>query len=434
MADRDDEKRIALALERRRSAAADAWRLADEIVLIGAGAPIPVPGRGDLTYPFRAHSDYYYLTDRDRPGGVLVFDPHEGWLDFRPPVDESAAVWLGGAVEDGEGPTTDALRGWLASRARRPVACLGAPPDGVEFDADLSRELGLSLATIRRRKDGLELERMRFAEGATRAAFRTVVPLLREGVTERAAQIELEAEAFRAGADAMAYETILASGPNSAALHFAPTARPMRAGELVLIDAGAEYRRYSSDITRTYPVDGTFTSEQQELHSLVRAAELAAIELCLSGEEWRDVHLAAARVMAEGLVSCGILRGEPDSLIESGALWLFFPHGIGHLVGLGIRDAGGTLADRRDDPPPFPHLRIDLPLEPGMVVTVEPGIYFIAAFLENAEKRRRHRDEVAWERVDRMLDFGGIRVEDNVLITETDHEVITNDVPLLGGN
>ncbi len=432
MTDRDDASRIAPELERRRTDAADAWQLTDEIVLIGAGDPITVPGRGDLTYPFRAHSDYYYLTDRDRPGGVLVFDPQEGWLDLRPPPDEGAAVWVGPAVEEPGGPTTEALTDRLGSGAKRPVACLGVPPDGVDFDADLSRDLEFALATIRRRKDALELDRMRFAESATRAAFRVVVPLLRDGMTERGAQIELEAEAFRSGADGMAYETILASGPNSAALHFAPTSRPMRAGELVLIDAGAEYRGYASDITRTYPVDGALTSEQRELHSLVRAAELAALERCLARTEWREVHLVAARVIAEGLVSCGILRGEPDSLIESGAVWLFFPHGIGHLVGLGIRDAGGVLADRRDDPPPFPHLRIDLPLEPGMVVTVEPGIYFIAALLENAERRRRHRDEVAWERVDRMLDFGGIRIEDDVLITETGNEVITDDVPLLG--
>jgi Xaa-Pro aminopeptidase len=432
VADRDDASRIALELERRRAAAAGAWRLTDQIVLIGAGAEIPVPGRGDLTYPFRAHSDYYYLTDRNRPGGVLVFDPQEGWLDLRPPVDEGAVVWVGAASEDPGGPSTEVLMDRLAADRGRPVACLGVAPGGVDFDADLSRELELALASVRRRKDAVELDRMRFAERATRAALEAVIPLLRAGTTEREAQIELEAEAFRNGADAMAYETILASGPNSAALHFAPTARPMAAGELVLIDAGAEYRGYASDITRTYPVDGTLAPEQRELHSLVRAAELAAIDRCLPAQEWRDVHLVAARVIAEGLISFGILRGEPDSLIESGALWLFFPHGIGHLVGLGVRDAGGTLAERRDDPPPFPHLRIDLPLEPGMVVTAEPGVYFIAALLESPERRRRHRDEVAWERVDRMLNFGGIRIEDDVLITETGHEVITDDVPLLG--
>jgi Xaa-Pro aminopeptidase len=431
VADRHDESRIAPQLERRRSAAAEAWQLADEVVLVGAGTPIPVPGRGDLTYPFRAHSDYYYLTDRDQPGAVLAFDPREGWIAFHPPVDERAVIWISPEVEEMQGPTTDALPDWLATRARRPVACLGVPAQDVGCDADLSRELEVALASVRRRKDEVELDRMRAAERATRAAFRVVVPLLREGVTERAAQIELEAEAFRAGADGMAYETIIASGPNSAALHFAPTSRPMRAGELVLIDAGAEYRRYAADITRTYPVGGALAPEQQELHSLVRTAELAAIEHCLPGTEWRDVHLTAARVLAEGLVSFGILRGEPDSLIESGAVWLFFPHGIGHLVGLGIRDAGPVLADRGEDPPPFPNLRIDLPLEPGMVVTVEPGIYFIAALLQDAERRRRHSDEVSWDRVDRMLDFGGIRIEDDVLITDTGREVITEDVPLL---
>jgi Xaa-Pro aminopeptidase len=152
----------------------------------------------------------------------------------------------------------------------------------------------------------------------------------------------------------------------------------------------------------------------------------------VAGTEWRDVHLRAARVIADGLISCGVLRGERDSVIESGALWLFFPHGIGHLVGLGVRDAGGILPERRDDPPPFPHLRIDLPLEPGMVVTVEPGIYFVGALLASAEQRREHRDQVVWERVDQMLNFGGIRIEDNVLITDTGYEVITADVPLPG--
>jgi Xaa-Pro aminopeptidase len=114
-------------------------------------------------------------------------------------------------------------------------------------------------------------------------------------------------------------------------------------------------------------------------------------------------------------------------------VWLFFPHGIGHLLGLGVRDAGGTpLPDRRDDPKPYPNLRIDLPLEPGMVVTVEPGVYFVPALLGDREQRRRHRREVDWDRVETMLEFGGIRIEDDLLITESGHENLTADVPLLG--
>jgi Xaa-Pro aminopeptidase len=201
----------------------------------------------------------------------------------------------------------------------------------------------------------------------------------------------------------------------------------------VLIDAGAQYLGYASDLTRTYPVGGRLDPAQHELHAVVHAAQQAAIGRCRPGVEWREVHLAAALVIADGLVACGILRGDPESLVQSGASWLFFPHGIGHLLGLGVRDAGGTpLPERRDDPKPYPNLRIDLPLEPGMVVTAEPGIYFVPALLEDPDHRRHHRDEVDWDRVDGMLDFGGIRIEDNVLITKDGYEVITGDVPLLG--
>jgi Xaa-Pro aminopeptidase len=277
----------------------------------------------------------------------------------------------------------------------------------------------------------VELERMRVAERATVAAFAAVTPWLRDGVSEREAQIELEVAAMRGGGDGMAYDTIIGGGTNSAVLHFAPGSRRFRTGELVLIDAGAEYRCYASDVTRTYPVGGSFSAEQQELHGLVRAVELSCIERCAPGVEWRDVHLTAALEIAEGLVSFGLLRGTPSSLVDSGAVGLFFPHGVGHLVGLGVRDAGGILAERRDDPPPFPNLRIDLPLAAGMVVTAEPGIYFVPAILHDPERRTRHRDEVDWDRVDRMLEFGGIRIEDNVLITDDGHEVITADLPLL---
>ncbi len=416
----------------RRSAAARSWDLTEAIVLIGAGDPIHVPGRGDPTYPFVAHSEYFYLTDRNRPGGVLAFDPAEGWTDFVAPVTEADRLWSGATLDEPQAQITAGLADWLARRPQRPIAYLGVAPDGVHDDGELTARLRFALSKVRRIKDPLELERMRIAERATSAAFAAAVPLLHAGVSEREVQIELEAAAFRAGGDAMAYDTIVGSGPNSAVLHFAPSDRRTRAGEMVLIDAGAQYRGYASDITRTYPVGGRFEPGQQELHSVVRAAEQAAIERCTAGTEWREVHLTAALAIADGLVSLGFLRGQPESLVQSGAVSLFFPHGIGHLVGLGVRDAGGLLAERQGDPPPFPNLRIDLPLQPGMVVTVEPGIYFVPALLNDPERRSHHRGEVIWDRVDRMLDFGGIRIEDNLLITEDGHDVITDDVPLLG--
>ncbi|MFL5861383.1 MAG: aminopeptidase P N-terminal domain-containing protein [Solirubrobacteraceae bacterium] len=430
------EEPIARELARRRGAAAAEWGLVDEIVLIGAGDLISVPGRGDRTYPFHAHSEYFYLTDRNRPGGVLAFDPQEGWFDFVLEVTEEERLWSGAAGGEVDGIPLGQLSVWLGARRERSLACLGVPPPpaALEMSCDpaLGEDLRLALNGVRRPKDEVELARMRAAERATSAAFAAVVPLLVDGTTERAAQIELEAAALRHGADAMAYDTVIGAGANAAVLHFLPTGRRMHTGDLVLIDAGAEYRGYASDITRTYAVGGRLDPEQQELHSVVHAAERAAIDCCAPGTEWVDVHLTAARVIAEGLVAFGLLRGEPTALVESGAVWLFFPHGVGHLVGLGVRDAAGPLRERRGTPPQIPNLRIDLPLRPGFVVTVEPGIYFVPAILQDAGRRRRHRDAVNWDRVDRMLDFGGIRIEDNVLIIEAGHEILTADVPLLG--
>jgi hypothetical protein len=257
---------IAAQLTRRRAAAAAAWNLKDQLVLVGAGEPIPVPGRYDLTYPFRAHSEYLYLTDRERPGGVLAFDPGDGWTEFVEPVTREELLWSGvdgldEGVPDGARPTSE-LTAWLEARRDRPCGCLGAGVPGVSSDAELDEELRYALTHVRRPKDDVELARMRTAEHATRAGFAALEPLIEPGRTERELQIELEAQFFRGGADGLAFETIVAGGAHSAVLHFAPTERALRDGELALIDAGGEYRGYASDVTRTYPVSGSFTPEQ----------------------------------------------------------------------------------------------------------------------------------------------------------------------------
>jgi Xaa-Pro aminopeptidase len=424
---------IAAALARRRALAASTWNLTDELVVIGAGEPIPVPGRYDLTYRFRAHSEYLYLTDRERPGGVLAFDPKEGWTEFLAPVTREELLWSAGddlreGVPAGARPVAE-LAAWLDQRTGRRVGCLGAAIGGVSADAALDEELRYLLTEVRRVKDEVELARMRTAESATRSGFLAVEELIGVGRTERELQIELEAAFFRGGADALAYDTIVAGGPHAAALHFAPTARALGRDELVLIDAGGEYRGYASDVTRTVPASGTFTPEQEQLYGVVRQALSSAVEACAPGVEWRDVHLRAALIVAEGLVDFGVLRGDAESLFESGAVSLFFPHGIGHMVGLGVRDAGGTVRGRDAPGPGFPRLRVDLPLREGYTMTVEPGVYFIPALLGDRATRDRLRDSVDWDRVDDFLDFGGIRLEDNVLIRSDGREVLTSDVP-----
>jgi Xaa-Pro aminopeptidase len=426
---------IADQLERRRRASAAAWNLTNEAVVIGAGEPIPVPGRHDRTYPFRAHSEYLYLTDRERAGGVLTFDPQDGWVDFVVPVTRHELLWAGaeateGSVPEGTVPTFG-FQEWLEKRGGRRIACLGAPIAGVDSDAQLEEDLRYELDEVRRPKDEVEISRMRTAAEATSRGFAALASLLATGQTERELQIELECGFMRAGADALAFETIVASGENSAVLHFAPTERRVGDGELVLVDAGGEFRGYASDVTRTYPASGEFAEEQRFLYSLVRAAGVAATERCTAGTEWREVHRTAALVIGEGLVEFGLLRGDAESLLEQGAVTLFFPHGVGHMVGLGVRDASGVLRGRDTQEPGFPQLRVDLPLQPGYAMTVEPGVYFVPAILADAANRDRNRQTVDWDRVEQMLDFGGIRIEDNVLVTHERCEVLTASVPVI---
>ena len=410
---------VAHFLERRRDAAAAAWGLDGDVVLIEAGREIPVPGRGDRTYPFRAHSEYLYLSDRERPGGVLAFDPAEGWIEFVEPVTAEELLWAGlegehEGVPEGTRPLAE-LEDWLHGRPARHLGATSEP----------DVELRDALIRVRRPKDDLELERMREAERATRAGFAELAPLIEPGRTERELQIALEAAFLRNGGDFLAFETIVASGDHAAVLHFSPSQRELRADDLLLVDAGAEYLGYASDVTRTYAV-GSFTTEKALVHETVRRALESAIDAAHPGVEWHDVHRAAALVIADGLVELGVLRGDRETLVESGAVSLFFPHGVGHMVGLGIRDAGATSDEAREPVQGLPRLRIDIPLDPRHTWTVEPGIYFVPALLA----RERGRDGIAWERVDELTGFGGVRIEQDIVITDDSCEVLTAAIPV----
>ncbi len=407
-------------LERRRAATAAAWDLNGGVVLVAAGDEIPVPGRGDRAYPFRAHTEYLYLTDRERPGGVLAYAPDDGWVEFVTPVTADELLWTGlegdrEGVPEGTRPL-DELDQWVGDR---PVRRLGA-------EAEPDAELRDALIVVRRPKDDIELERMRTAAEATRAGFEELVSLIRAGRTERELQVALEAAFLRNGGDFLAFESIVAAGDHAAVLHFSPTARELRDGDLLLIDAGAEYRGYASDVTRTYAVGGTFTAEQALVHDTVRRAGETAIAACRPGVEWHDVHRAAALVVAEGLVELGVLRGSPETLVESGAATLFFPHGVGHLVGLGVRDTGPASVELPTSLPGLPRLRLDITLQPRQAWTVEPGIYVVPALLS----RERGREGVDWDRVDELHGFGGVRLEQNVLITDDGCEILTAAIPL----
>ena len=418
-------------LSARRARLAAALSLGDALLVVGAGEPVPLPEGSDQTYPFRAHAEYYYLAAQECTGGVVAFDPRDGaaagWVSFVPAVTEGERVWEG----RGQTPGTPlaALGPWLAARRGRPIAQLGAPVCQVTADDALTTSTRDLLRHARRPKDDHEIALLRRAAAATAAGYATLRALVRPGVTERALQIELEAEFFRHGGTRPGYASIVGSGPNSAVLHFEPTARAARAGEFVLVDAGAEIDRYMADVTRTFVV-GEPSAFQRDLYQVVLGAEERAITRCLPGAEWKDIHLATAVDLVGGLVSMGVMRGAPESLVEQEAHTLFFPHGLGHMVGLGVRDGSGTPPGRTKDPrPSLRTLRMDLPLAAGYVVTVEPGLYFIPALLNDPARRARFRDCVDWRLVEQHLDLGGVRIEDNIRVTAGAPENLTAAIP-----
>jgi len=420
------------AFRHRRARIADSLPLENALLLVAAGDPIPLPETSDQHYPYRAHAAYRYLAGIEAPGAVLAFDPADGpesgWVSFVPRVTADERIWEGRRQPPGR--PIDELAAWLETRTGRPICNLGARLPDLPASAELEAACRQALLHARRPKDAEEIALIRRAVEATAAGFAALPAHARAGQTERAIQIELEAAFFRHGADRTGYDTIVAAGPDAAVLHFPPGPRTAAPGDFLLIDAGAEVQRYVADVSRTFVI-GSPTPLQRDLHQLVLETELEAIDRCRPGVEWRDIHLGAALRLTAGLVDLGLLRGEPASLVEQRVHLLFFPHGIGHMVGLGVRDASGTAPGRpRSSDPALRALRCDFPLEAGYVMTVEPGLYFIPPLLDDPEHRRRHRDTVNWERVDRCKHLGGIRIEDNILIKpEGPPEILTAAIP-----
>lgn len=440
--------------ERRRRVEA-AWSGAefDGPVLIPASLPIPIDGT-DQFHEFHAHPEFQYLTGVAAPGAALAWEPDDGWTLFAPSLSVEDLVWMSAppsaeelSAETGVGRSVDRseLAGWLESRRGRGMALLGsrdvelrATEYGVEswssleavVDEDATERLGKALAELRRAKDSLEMDRMTRAVDAAVYGHLAAQRLARHGLTERALQIEMEAEFFRRGGARTAYGSIVGTGPNSAILHGTPGERVMSDGELVLIDAGAEIEGYASDVTRTFPVSAEFTGIQRELYNVVLAAQQEAIAGAGPDVEYKSLHMKASATIAQGLVDAGILRGAPDDLVAADAHALFFPHGLGHMLGLSTHDCAGYLEGRvPEDRFGLAYLRADLPLQPGYVVTIEPGIYFVPALLTDPERRERYAEMVDWAVVDTLLDFGGIRIEDDVFITPDGCDVMSAALP-----
>ena len=415
----------------RRDRIAPQLALSDEILLVGAGSPLPRPELSEQHLAFIAHQEYFYLTGHaEAPGGILAYDAKERkWTSFVPEVTQEQRVWDG--TEQLPGEVLGKLDAWLVARPGRRIVMLGAPLPGVAADAARTAEVREALKHARRAKEPGELATLRRGAQATAEGYAAVQPFLRPGVSERRMQIELEAGFFRGGADETGYHSIVGVGAQCAVFHGSPsTQRVAKEGDFILIDAGGQTDRYVTDVTRTY-VAGSPSAFQRDFYQVVQNAFRRACARCRPGAEWKEIHLAAAVDLMAGLVSLGIMRGRAESLVEQDAHTLFFPHGLGHMVGLGVRDAGGVEPGRTKDPRPcLRSLRMDLILRPGYVVTVEPGLYFIPALLNDPQHREKYRDCVNWELAGQHLGLGGVRLEDNLVITDGEPENLTAAIPM----
>lgn len=387
----------------------------------------------DVEYPYRQDSDFLYLTGFSEPGAVAVLVPGRPQGEYvlfcreRDPVMET---WHGrragqeGAVErfgaDDSFPIADVddiLPGLLEDR-ERVYATLGRDP---EFDQKLMGwvnrlkeqarsgvhpphefiSLEYLLHEMRLFKSRTEVSLMRKAGAISTRAHVRAMQACRPGMMEYEIEAELLYEFRRAGTEP-AYPSIVGGGDNGCILHYTENNAPLDDGDLLLIDAGCEYQGYASDITRTFPVNGRFTPAQRELYELVLEAQHAAIENAVPGNHWDDPHGAAVKVLTRGLVSLGLLKGRPAQLIKEGAYRQFYMHRTGHWLGLDVHDVGDYKFDDE--------WRL---LEPGMVMTVEPGLY-VAAGTRGVPKR---------------FQGIGIRIEDDVLVTSRGNDVLTKHCP-----
>ena len=299
-------------------------------------------------------------------------------------------------------------------------------------DKDL--ELARALVQLRSHHDDLAIDELRQAAAVSVEAHKAGMQATKRSTTEAEIRGAMEGIII-AHNMSCAYNSIVTV--QGEVLHNELYNNQLRPQDLLLADVGAETPNgWAADITRTWAVSGKFSPTQKDIYQIVLKAHDDCISQLRTGVEYRDIHLLAAEVITAGLVDLGILQGNPQDLVEMDAHALFFPHGIGHLLGLDVHDledlgdvAGYAPGRTRSDRFGLGYLRLDRPLRSGMLVTIEPGFYQVPAILNDANFRTKYQDVVNWERLAQFEDVRGIRIEDDVLITDAGAEVLTANLP-----
>ena len=263
----------------------------------------------------------------------------------------------------------------------------------------------------------------------------TAMKLMKPGLIEREVFGEVEGIALSKG-NGVSFPIIFSV--NGQILHNHVHENIMQEGQIAVLDSGAETMMgYASDITRTIPVSGKFTDKQKAIYNIVLDSQIKAIEMMKPGVKFKDVHLAAAKIIATGLKELGIMKGNIEEAVKNGAHALFFPHGLGHMMGLDVHDmenygenyVGYNKKIKRSDQFGLAYLRLGKELKKGNVVTVEPGCYFIPALIDKWKNEKKHKSFIDYKKLDEYRDFGGVRIEDDILVTEDGYRILGKPIP-----
>ena len=411
------------------------------------------------TYPFRQDSHFLYYTGLSEPDLALLSYPESGnnilfcrpgsiddviWSGPKPSPAELAAAAGIDVIEDAErledhlkkaraqGTPVHYLPPYRSSTVLRLSKLLDRPPD--EITGNASRPLMEAVARQRSKKTEVEIAEIEDALEITCRMHRACMATARPGVKESEILGLLQKIALSNNRQQAFAPIVTVRGE---VLHNNSYDNVLQKGQLLLNDSGAESPRYyASDITRTCPVGGRFAAVQAEIYEIVLRMQMCAISMIKAGIPYRDVHAAACKILAEDLRSMGLMKGNPTDAVEAGAHALFFPHGIGHMLGLDVHDmedlgdiVGYGNKEPRSSQFGMNYLRLSRPLEAGFVLTVEPGIYFIPALIDRWQGEGMHKQFINYDKVNSFRGFGGIRTEDNILVTDTGARVLGPRIP-----
>lgn len=411
-------------------------------------------------YPFRQDSSFLYFFGLDYPGLAGIVDAgEEKDIVFGDDVTIEDIIWMGDqpllkerALKAGveETAPAKALEETLRKAIQNGRKVHFLPPYRQETVTKLSTLLGINHSLVgdyasqalvkavvaqRSMKIKEEIAEIEKALDVTYEMYVTAMKMARTGVYEREIAGRMEGIALSAGCN-MAFPTILTI--NGQTLHNHYHGNILEKGSLVVCDSGAESpMHYASDITRTIPVDGEFSDRQKEIYEVVLETQLTAIQSIKPNVNYRDIHIKAAKTIASGLKGIGLIKGDVDEAVRNGAHAMFFPHGLGHQIGLDVHDmedlgenfVGYDDKCKRSDQFGLAYLRFAKELKPGLVLTVEPGIYFIPALIDKWRAENKFPEFIDYDKAETYKDFGGVRIEDNVLVTEDGSRVLGKGIP-----